>query len=58
MLPNESLLIGGAVVLAISSAGFFFAQFSRSTKRVQRTVRACGLMFLFGAGALVAALVV
>jgi hypothetical protein len=58
MLPNEGLLIGGTFVLAISSAGFFFAQFSRSTRRVQRTVPACGLIFLFGVGAVVAALVI
>jgi hypothetical protein len=58
MLPNKGLLIAGIVVLGISSAGFFFAQFSRSTKKVHLGLRSSVLMFFLGIGTLVAALII
>ena len=53
----QALLIGGTVVLTISSVGFFFAQFSRSKKNAHRAARSSGLLFLVGVAAITAAVV-
>ena len=58
MLPNQGMLIVCAFILGLSSAGFFFAQFSRSTKKVRKAIHSSGLMFLMGTGVLVAALLI
>ena len=58
MLPNQGLLISGTFALAIASSGFFFAQFSRSTKKTHQALLSSGPAFLLGAGLVVAALIV
>lgn len=58
MFPNRELLIASIFGMAISSGGFFFAQFSRSTRKAYLALKCSGGMLLIGAGALAAALII